>query len=281
MKKSLLKVLAVMSLGVAVAWTAAFIQTGGGTIGGGAGGGSGTVGNCSAAGNAFYSAAGTTIACDTTITDNGSGVLTFGTNGQLILQPGSATVAPLLYGSTAAVWWYNCNTLQICFGNGGASPSTTILTGTIEMGSGGAYKWSSTAASNGSADTTICRQGTGVVEIGSGAACATSGSIIAQAYLTAANCANSGGTCAAASSGSVSIAAAATTVTVATTAVTANSVIGVTEDSSLGTKLGVTCNTTTGRTYSVSARTAGTSFVITTSAAPVTNPACLNYTIVN
>lgn len=79
----------------------------------------------------------------------------------------------------------------------------------------------------------------------------------------------------------MTIAAAATTVTVSTTAVTANSQILIQEDSSLGTKLSVTCNTTIVRTYAVTARTAATSFVITTSAAPVTNPACLSYTIVN
>ena len=87
--------------------------------------------------------------------------------------------------------------------------------------------------------------------------------------------------CSAAPAGSVTIAAAATTITVNTTAVTANSQIFVFEDSSLGTRLGVTCNTTTGRTYTVTARTAATSFVITSSAAPTTNPACLSYAIVN
>jgi hypothetical protein len=84
-----------------------------------------------------------------------------------------------------------------------------------------------------------------------------------------------------AAAGFATVAAAATAVTVSNAAVTADSQILVTEDSSLGTKLGVTCNTTTGRTYSVTARTAGTSFVITSSAAPTTNPACLSYSIVN
>jgi len=98
---------------------------------------------------------------------------------------------------------------------------------------------------------------------------------------TLSNCSSGGGTCASAVAGSVSIAAAATTVTVSTTAVTANSQIVVQEDSSLGTKLALTCNTTIVRTYAVTTRTAGTSFVITTSAAPVTNPACLSYLIVN
>jgi hypothetical protein len=77
------------------------------------------------------------------------------------------------------------------------------------------------------------------------------------------------------------IAAGGTTVTVNTTAVTASSQIFIQEDSSLGTKLGVTCNTATGRTYTVTSRIAGTSFQITSSAAPVTNPACLSYLIVN
>lgn len=98
---------------------------------------------------------------------------------------------------------------------------------------------------------------------------------------TVGNCSSSGGTCSTFPAGSVSIAAAATTVTVATTAVTANSQIFIQEDSSLGTKLGVTCNTTIVRTYAVTARTAGTSFVITASAAPAVNPACLSYSILN
>jgi hypothetical protein len=105
--------------------------------------------------------------------------------------------------------------------------------------------------------------------------------LTAATYNTSTNCASSAGTCVAAAAGRVSIAAAATTVTVATTAVTANSEIFIQEDSTLGTALSVTCNTTTGRTYTVTTRTAATSFVITASAAPTTNPACLSYRIVN
>ena len=76
------------------------------------------------------------------------------------------------------------------------------------------------------------------------------------------------------------IAATATTVVVDTTAITANSQIMLTFDSSLGTKLGVTCNTTYAAPR-VSARTAGTSFTITVGTAPTTNPACYSYTVVN
>lgn len=106
-------------------------------------------------------------------------------------------------------------------------------------------------------------------------------SVNSPTYLTTTNCSSAAGTCVAAPAGSVTIAAAAATVTVATTAVTANSQIILTEDSSLGTKLSVTCNTTLGRHYAITARTAATSFVITTDAAPVTNPACLSYLIFN
>lgn len=110
------------------------------------------------------------------------------------------------------------------------------------------------------------------------------GTVNAASYGTASNCSDGTATpadCGSASAGSVIISAAATAVVVNTTAVTANSQIFVQEDSSLGTRLSVTCNTTIARTYVVTARTAGTSFTITASAAPVTNPACLSYRILN
>ena len=87
--------------------------------------------------------------------------------------------------------------------------------------------------------------------------------------------------CGAATSGNFVIDAADTNTVVSTTNVTAGSQIFIMEDSSLGTLLGVTCNTTIARTYAVTARTAATSFTVTASAAPTTNPACLSYFIVN
>lgn len=86
--------------------------------------------------------------------------------------------------------------------------------------------------------------------------------------------------CGSSQGGFVTIAAAATTKVVNTTSVTANSQISLTFDSSLGTKLAVTCNTTLAPPY-ITARTAGVSFTITTAAAPTTNPACYSYTVVN
>jgi hypothetical protein len=69
-----------------------------------------------------------------------------------------------------------------------------------------------------------------------------------------------------------------------TTAVTANSQVLLTEDSSLGTKLGVTCNTQSLLTLGVpkvTARTAGTSFTVSVEVAPTTYPLCLSYAIFN
>ena len=99
---------------------------------------------------------------------------------------------------------------------------------------------------------------------------------------SATNCSSnaSPAACGAASAGSVVIAAVATTVNVNTTAVTAASQIFLTYDSSLSTKLGVTCNATEPALYGVTARTPATGFTIT-STASITNPACFSYFIVN
>jgi hypothetical protein len=95
------------------------------------------------------------------------------------------------------------------------------------------------------------------------------------------NCSSTSGVCGSAPAGSVTLAAGATTATISTTAVTANSDIMVTENAAMGARLGVSCDTTPGRTYAVSAVTPGVSFVITASASPTVNPACLSYWIVN
>lgn len=79
--------------------------------------------------------------------------------------------------------------------------------------------------------------------------------------------------------GDVVIAAAAQQVVVSTTAVTANSPIQVQYDYSLGTALGVTCNTT-GQLPSISARVAGTSFTIHTGATFTTNPGCFSFRVI-
>lgn len=86
--------------------------------------------------------------------------------------------------------------------------------------------------------------------------------------------------CGAATTGSVTIAAGATSVVVNTSRVTGDSQILLLYDSSLGTRLGVTCNTTFSAPY-VTARSSGVSFTVTIASAPVTNPLCLSFLILN
>jgi hypothetical protein len=101
-------------------------------------------------------------------------------------------------------------------------------------------------------------------------------------FSTATNCSSSASpaVCGSAVAGSVVVAAGATTVQVNTTQVFSGSQILLTFDSSLGTKLSVTCNTTEPALYGVSARTNAANFTITATASAV-NPACFSYLIVN
>ncbi len=104
--------------------------------------------------------------------------------------------------------------------------------------------------------------------------------------VTAGNCSSSASpaVCSSSAAGSVVIAAGATTVQVNTSAVTANSQIFVFPDETLGTKLGVTCNSTLATAASglaITARSAGTSFTVSTTATIAVNPVCLSYLIVN
>ena len=115
-----------------------------------------------------------------------------------------------------------------------------------------------------------------------GSALSVNGRASANLFGSETNCSSSAGpaVCAAAAAGSVIIPAAGTDVTVNTTAVTANSQIFAIFDQSLGTKLGVTCNSTTANPH-IGARVAGTSFTIHANVSPVTNPACFSYFIIN
>jgi hypothetical protein len=114
----------------------------------------------------------------------------------------------------------------------------------------------------------------------------TTGQVKPALYLTATNCSSSASpaVCGSAAAGSFVIGASTTSVVVDTTAVTANSQILLTEDSSLGTKLSVTCNTQSSLvlgTPKVTARNAGTSFTASIEVGPTTNPLCISYSIFN
>jgi hypothetical protein len=167
----------------------------------------------------------------------------------------------------------------------GSTPGST-LTGTL------AYATFISAGSSGSAlqlgtpggiRATILPSGNvGIGTTTPGSALSVNGRASANLFGSETNCSSSAGpaVCAAAAAGSVIIPAAGTDVTVNTTAVTANSQIFVIFDQSLGTKLGVTCNSTTANPH-IGARVAGTSFTIHANVAPVTNPACFSYFIIN
>ncbi len=187
-------------------------------------------------------------------------------------------------GSTGTNWFTVNNTLsndviaanQVTI-NPGIGQDYSVILGTFSVGN--AYKFLI-----GNRDVRFDTSGTGIVRFSNGVAntatiTPATGAIKAALYQSLTNCTSTTGTCAAAPSGAVTIAASQNTVTVATTAVSASSNITVTEVPAYSTRLGVTCNTTAGRTYSVTTITAGTSFVITASGSPATNPACLSYTI--
>lgn len=115
---------------------------------------------------------------------------------------------------------------------------------------------------------------------------AANGGLTSVFYNTATNCSSSASpaACASAASGSIAVPTGATpTLVVNTTAVTANSQILLTIDESLGTKLGITCNTTLSTLVQpvVTSRTSGTSFTIQMNSTLATNKACVSYTIVN
>jgi hypothetical protein len=148
----------------------------------------------------------------------------------------------------------------------------------LVTGSGGTFNW----YANQYTTPNMVLTGTALT-MGTGVNIVTPGSVSSATRLTATNCTSTAAPaiCASASAGSVVVAALGTTVVVNTTAVTANSQIFVQEDSSLGTKLSVTCNVTPATAPPVvTARVAATSFTITTTA-PTTNPRCFSYSIIN
>ena len=108
------------------------------------------------------------------------------------------------------------------------------------------------------------------------------GTVTAPKITTTTKCASaaSPAACASASAGFVTVAAGQMTVAVDTTAVSASSEIEITFDSSLGSALGVTCNTAINQP-SVSVRTGGAGFIITVASSISVNPDCFSYTITN
>lgn len=206
------------------------------------------------------------------------------TGNQFLIPDGTAALPGLAFAASPTYgFWRNGGTIGFA-----AAGNTTLLLGgpgfggQVNVVSGGGFTFTSSATTaQTTADTGLTRISAGLVGVGTGAAGSSAGMIKVKGISPNTNCASAGGTCGNAMTGSVTIAAAATTVTVSVTSVIANTTIFIQEDSTLGTKLGVTCNTVLGRTYTVTTRTSGTSFVITASAAPAANPACLNYILID
>jgi hypothetical protein len=159
----------------------------------------------------------------------------------------------------------------------------------------GATNLNSGAGANAIAFNGTANSGTGGVTFGSGGASPTtvatidgSGNVTGLHYGTNTNCSSgaSPAVCGSASAGSAALPtnAVSSSIVVQTTAVTANSQIFVQTDDTLGTKLGVTCNSTVATLVgglTISARTAGTSFTIANNVAIVTNPLCVSWNLVN
>lgn len=174
----------------------------------------------------------------------------------------------------------NLTVTGTCTGCGGGFTGS-VGAGQVALGNGGATLTSSAnIRSDGSSGLIIAGDlalGGNIVDVVSDAQTAT-----ISKYRTFSNCSSaaSPAVCGASSAGSVIVAAGATSVVVNTNQLTANSQIFIQFDSSLGTKLGVTCNTTVDLGQ-VTARSAGVSFTITSAAAPVVNPACYSYFYIN
>lgn len=107
--------------------------------------------------------------------------------------------------------------------------------------------------------------------------------VVVSSLGTLSNCSSvtSPAKCDSAPAGSFVLSVDSTAAKVNTTAVTADSQILIIEDASLGTKLGITCNKASGRTYMITERVAGQSFTIRSSLAPADHPACLSFQLLN
>jgi len=137
-------------------------------------------------------------------------------------------------------------------------------------------------------DTAFSREAAGVVDIGNGTQGDVTGTIKPGSYATGTNCSSSASpaVCGSAAAGNAALPtnAVSSSIQINTSAVTANSQIFVMSDDTLGTKLGVTCNSTIATLVgglTISGRNAGVSFTVANNVAVVTNPLCISYHIIN
>lgn len=212
----------------------------------------------------YTDAVGGVVCSATTTTNTANATLTGGNFNNLTVNTACGIGAPFL----------GITSVRIYRTVAGGTPSTTGLIGTMTIPA----NCLQAAPAQAFADTGLAGDGS-TLPTGN-----TTGGAQVQKLLTLTNCASSAApaVCASAAAGRFVVAAGATTVTVNTTAVTANSEIFIQNDDTLGAALSVTCNTNLlAAPPAISARTAGSSFQITLSAAPVTNPECFTYHVIN
>lgn len=237
--------------------------------------------------------ASTTIA-DTLLSDDGTNILL--TSGNFFMPVSSLfdtfSAGPLNFGTLNATTMTFGSSTQKMIINSKVGISTSTPSADLDVNGSIFARFINLLADGLGIDTLT----SGILNIGSttasainighgGATTTISGPLKITNIGTISNCNSSASpaVCGSASSGSVAMPTGGSTLVVNTTAVTANSQIFITEDSSLGSRLGITCNTTTGRVYSINARVSTTSpsFTIKSSANPAGNKACLSYFIVN
>ena len=158
-----------------------------------------------------------------------------------------------------------------------------VITGSLTVSSAGPTLTGGSGTLN-LGDATISKAPGGGFTFGSGLQANglySVGVVYGYTYQTDQNCSNTASPayCASAAAGSVVVAPGSGAVTVQTSAATAKSQIMITFDSSLGPKLGVTCNPAV-PAFGISARNPGYSFTIAATPS-VGNPACFSYTIIN
>lgn len=198
---------------------------------------------------------------------------------------GGATVQSSLVGiDDTAAFYFSGTDGNAIFGSSDNSSNASVL---ISQSAGTYVRYGGNRIGAGGASNFVFVADALTYTFAAGGLTGEAGTIISTPkYATATNCSDSAGAaaCGSAAAGSFVVDASTTSTVVSTTAVTANSQIMVQTDSSLGTRLSVTCNTQSSLTLGsprITARTAGTSFTVTIEAGPTTNPLCLSYHIIN
>jgi hypothetical protein len=216
-----------------------------------------------------------TLAPSTSTPSTSNEITGSGTNNRLAKFTASTTIANALLSDDGS----NTTLTSGNFLMSASSLLDTITNGAISFGT----SMATTMTFGRSGQNLIINSNVGIGTSTPSSKLHVEGDLKTNSLSTVSNCVSSASpaVCGSAPAGSVAMATGGDTLTVNTTAVTANSQIMITEDSSLGSRLGITCNTTVNRTYSISSRTASTSFTIKSSNNPNTNKACLSYWIVN